>query len=287
MSVSWDTVFQIGGRLADSILLRPRLLSAGPHGPVVFDYGDDAVKSFDAAGRLRWRFGRHGEGPGEFGNPFNIAVGVDGDVWVADVDLGRITILSADGSLKRMLRPDAQLITGVVPQTDGAKVVTTSVERFWIHIDKDGTVNGSGALPSLMPRSGHPFTRHALATASPDGKHWAAAFVYGNALVVYERGELRCSGALIEGEPAPTQPGPDLPIWVAGIAMTDTAVVTLPRGRTRDALTMLDFYSGNDCRYLATLRLPQRILAIAYADDTFFVEHEDPAPGLVALRVRP
>jgi hypothetical protein len=286
LKASWDTVFVIGGNLSDTLLLRPRILAAGRDGPVVFDYGDHAVKSFDTAGRLRWRFGRSGSGPGEFLNPFNISVGPDGMTWVTDVKLGRITVLSPDGAATRLLRPEIGTLTATVPGSGSGRVLTTSVERFWVRIGLDGRVLETGDLPAPHLRGDvHPYTRQALPSGNADGV-WGAVFPIGNDLLVFREGALHCQGELVEGRPAPPVPERGVRVWVAGIAVTDTAVVTLPGGETEDRLRMLDIYSSTTCQYVATVRLPRPVLAIAYARGTFYFEHEEPAPGLMALRLR-
>lgn len=285
--VSWDTVFAIGGSLTDTLLLRPRILAAGREGLVVFDYGDHAVKGFDTAGQLRWRFGRSGSGPGEFLNPFNIAVAPHAAIWVTDVKLGRITILSPEGSMLRLLRPEIGTLTATVPGRSDGIVLTTSVERFWVRLDLEGRVRETGELPVPGLRGDvHPYSRQALPSGDADGV-WAAVFPIGNDLLVYRGGRLHCRGQLVEGRAAPPAPERDTPIWVAGIAVIDTAVVTLPRGETENSLRMLDIYSTANCEYRATLRLPRRVMALAYADGTFYFEYEDPAPAIVALRLGP
>jgi|SRR5690554_2290986 hypothetical protein len=149
----------------------PRTLATRGGTLYVFDHGDARLKAFDRAGGLRWRFGRHGEGPGEFANPLDVEVG-------------------------------------------------------------------------------------------PEGR-------------------------LVEAEPFPVgdgRPIPQLPIWAVGIAVGDSSVFVLARGRTADALRLLDEYDARDGRYRRTLLLPRKASALAYADGIFYIEHEDPAPQILALR---
>jgi hypothetical protein len=61
-------------------------------------------------------------------------------------------------------------------------------------------------------------------------------------------------------------------------------VLVLARGRTADALRLLDEYDARDCRDRRTLLLPRKSSALAYADGIFYIEYEDPAPQILALR---
>jgi DNA-binding beta-propeller fold protein YncE len=255
---------------------------------VVFDYGDHAVKSFDATGHLRWRSGRAGSGPGEFLNPFGIAVGPDGAIWVTDVKLGRVTVLSPDGAVVSILRPEVDAaLTATVPGNGTGRILTTSVQRFRIHVNLDGRVLETGDLPSPHLRGDvHPHTRQALPAGVAEGL-WAAVFPVGNDLLVFDGSNLRCRGTLVEGRPAPPVPTSEVTFWVAGVVVSDTVVVTLPKGDTQDQLRMLDLYSAATCEYLATIRLPRRMMAFAWGGGTFYFEFEDPAPTIIALRLRP
>jgi hypothetical protein len=283
----WDTVFSVRSTLTDSILLRPRLIAAGGGSVYVYDYGDQSVKAFDAGGRWRWQLGRRGEGPGEFLNPFDLDVGPDGVVWVLDVDAGRITRLGPDGSLLGVLRPASQIIVSLVPEEAHATVVSASLDPFWLSIDLEGNSLAEGGAPIERLDEIHPYARQALASGAARSAVWAAVFVRGDPLFVYEGRDLRCRSWLVEGGDFPSEPSREDAIWAVAVAVSDTSVFVLTRGLTEKRLQLIDVYSASECSYQYTHLLPRRMNAMAYADGVFYFEYEDPAPTLVGLRPRP
>lgn len=277
-------MFRAGGALEDTTLLRPRLIAARSGWVYVYDYGDQQVKALDERGRLRWRFGRGGQGPGEFANPFDLEVGRDGRVWVLDAGTARITVLTPGGSFAHEFRLD-RVIRSLVPRTQDAVVLTSSLDPFWFLIDFESKILATGQPPVAVLEQAPPFARQALTARASRGGTWAVAFPYGDLLLVYDDLELRCWGWLVEGRGFPAAPGPNLPIWTAGVAASDTSVFVLARGETPDQLRLVDVYSASDCRYQTTLKLPSRMSAIAHADGVLYFEYEDPAPSVVGLRV--
>src|SRR5690606_10437678 len=109
----------------------------------------------------------------------------------------------------------------------------------------------------------------------------------GDRLLVYDHRELRCGGAACRGRAVPDRrspspaASPDLGRRPRG---GDSSVLVLARGRTADALRLLDEYDARDCRDRRTLLLPRKSSALAYADGIFYIEYEDPAPQILALR---
>ena len=73
----------------------------------VIDSYEGQVRCVDGEGTVAGVFGREGEGPGEFGNPGDLARGDDGTVGVVDPALGRFTVFEASGVyVSDVLLPD-------------------------------------------------------------------------------------------------------------------------------------------------------------------------------------
>ena len=70
----------------------------------VFDSQSERIFVVGADGALVREIGRKGEGPGEFGNPVEMAVMEDGRVVVADMGHRAYHIFDADGGFERMVR---------------------------------------------------------------------------------------------------------------------------------------------------------------------------------------
>jgi hypothetical protein len=72
----------------------------------VLDWGDKSVKRFSSDGRVLTTYGgTTGQGPGEFVNPTDFDVDVDGSVWMCDPVNGLITVFASDGTFGRTIRP--------------------------------------------------------------------------------------------------------------------------------------------------------------------------------------
>lgn len=83
-------------RVAGIVLLQDGGLVAG-------DEGAAEIRAFDPDGRLRWRAGRRGDGPGEFRLIASLGAGPADSIWVFDFGLRRFTILDAAGTPLRTL----------------------------------------------------------------------------------------------------------------------------------------------------------------------------------------
>ncbi len=77
---------------------------------VVTQFPDSRVAKYSAAGKLLWRVGREGSGPGEYQQPYRVCALPDESVLVFDVRATVWTLLSPDGAFKRTLRPDLRIL---------------------------------------------------------------------------------------------------------------------------------------------------------------------------------
>lgn len=85
--------------VADPMFVGTTDVAFAPDGHVFVSdgYGNARVVEFDANGRFVREWGRPGRGPGEFRLPHGIAVGPDGNVYVADRENGRVERFTRDG----------------------------------------------------------------------------------------------------------------------------------------------------------------------------------------------
>jgi hypothetical protein len=70
----------------------------------VLDRTANEVRAFDRDGVFLGSMGRRGEGPGEFLNPFGLAWGPSGNLWVVDVQRARYSVFSREGEHLREFR---------------------------------------------------------------------------------------------------------------------------------------------------------------------------------------
>ena len=104
--VPWEpeVLWARGGIEDDTVLFGPWSVRGAEGQVLVLDWGGHRVRAFDlATGDVRWSFGRRGEGPGEFQNPVDMLPLADGRTVVWDTEVGRLTWVSEDGRLGKML----------------------------------------------------------------------------------------------------------------------------------------------------------------------------------------
>ncbi|WP_420636522.1 SMP-30/gluconolactonase/LRE family protein [Candidatus Palauibacter sp.] len=106
------------------------------------------VLRLDRDAKLQAVIGAPGSGPGEFENPHSIEADPRGGVWVADLQLGRLTRFDPDGHVLREMRMPA-LTRGFTVLPDGA-VLYRSTESGTASLavqSGDGVVDLEGELP--------------------------------------------------------------------------------------------------------------------------------------------
>lgn len=85
---------------------------------ITYDYDDHRVKAIDFLGNLLWAIGGSGKLPGEFTNVTDVAHLANGDLWVTDPIVHRVTVLSRDGAVLRTL-DRVPMWWRLVPRSDG------------------------------------------------------------------------------------------------------------------------------------------------------------------------
>lgn len=110
----------------------------------VVDYGDKCVVAFNLDGNLLFRFGRSGQGPGEFLAPRAIAFNSN-TVYVVDSQLSRISEFGADGSFNRTIRME-DTPSDIVIHNHHAYVGTVGLNAPLIRISLD---NPNEQIPLL------------------------------------------------------------------------------------------------------------------------------------------
>lgn len=95
------------GGAAGSVLNRPQFLDVDAQGDIyVLDWGDVDFKVFAADGGFVRKFGKEGQGPGEFGIPAYFALAADGRIFLLSGRTNQIIILGGDGTYRSSFRLD-------------------------------------------------------------------------------------------------------------------------------------------------------------------------------------
>ena len=92
---------------AEAVLNRPQYLDVDTQGNLyVLDWGDVDIKVFAPDGRLLRKFGKQGQGPGEFDIPVRFAVDDDGGIVLLSGRQHQVIFLDADGKYVSSFRVD-------------------------------------------------------------------------------------------------------------------------------------------------------------------------------------
>src|SRR5207248_1133300 len=87
-------------------LVEPKNVAIAPDGVMyVADSGNHRIEKFDATGKFQLAWGSEGTDDGQFkdgpgGGPWGVAVGADGDVYVADTWNHRVERFDPNGKFK-------------------------------------------------------------------------------------------------------------------------------------------------------------------------------------------
>jgi len=121
---------------------------------VVANAGTHEILLVSPEGRLRWRMGRRGRGPGEFESLDGVAVFSVDSIAIADGRLRRVTILSGSGRVLRTFDmprlPAGTSITGLHPLPGNTFLLGTLRGRM--PGDPAGAMRGRGALVHMSAR---------------------------------------------------------------------------------------------------------------------------------------
>lgn len=157
----------------DLLLLNPYLMDVADGVVVVADGGDMAIKAFSVEGKLLWTAGRLGSGPGEFRSPFDLRLDADKRVWIYDPANGRMTILEADGSLRKTV-PFTTRLTKFLPRSAGRIwALPARVHTFITEFDS------LGQMARKFPPPAERANRSLLEIES-----WLSSLPHGSAAVV-------------------------------------------------------------------------------------------------------
>ncbi|MBA4072812.1 MAG: hypothetical protein C0497_13390 [Gemmatimonas sp.] len=280
--------------------MKPELIVG--RGPVlyVFDYGDHALKAFSVDGRLLWRFGRKGSGPGEFVNPTDLKIDGRDAVWLADPANSRVTIVDGHGRLVRTM-PTTVAVEHLLPLATGEFL------GFGYSGDKPAFSRYDSLGHSAQP-IGYPVWMDTVPSlvselrvaGSPDGRSAAVASYYSGRLLLMRHG---ASGVreipVVETQAFPTpitySPSPRMTVrrfppearpLVRALTADSEFVYALIAGTHKERGRILDVYRLLDGSYHGSYLLPQPVAAMTVVAHGLAVLVNEPMPSLYYLERR-
>lgn len=290
---AWDTVWHTNRVFMDSVLPSPSLMSFNRDVLYVFDDALLRLAALEATtGRLLWRVGRLGQGPGEFAGVGSILPTPGGGVGIVDLANRRLTLVSASGAVSasislaamgsqpnqvcasadRFLVADAFQPFLQVMDSAGAPterllpiwhdLVGTGWESRQVMLRNDETA--SKCLVAL-------FSGRGFAILTPDGGKVTVPYV--ETFDVFGTGARRDEGTMA--------------FWATVDASFDGDTVLIHfAGKTADKYRLIDRYDANSGAYLGSARLPFRSPEIASGRGLVFAV-DSGGLEIVALRARP
>lgn len=293
IAVEWKKTVVVEGAL-DSELLNPGLMVARDSTIYVYDYGDHAVKAFAVDGSLKWRFGRDGRGPGEFGNPTDLQLDRSGMLWLADPATSRVTVIAGNGRLVRTVQARAS-VERILPLSAGRFLTYAftgekpSLERW----DSLGRAVGSVRHPPWLDTVPSLVSELRIA-AAPDGRQFMFASFYSGRLMRMGADDsvLRDIGSVeIHAFPQPLTYSPSKNMVVRRLppearptirSMTaDTEFAyALILGRHEERGRIIDLYRLTNGSYAGSWLLPERVVAISITTRGVAAMVNDDLPSL-------
>jgi sugar lactone lactonase YvrE len=219
-----------------SALNKPRSVAVDKEGNIyVADTGNFRVVKLDSSGKELLSFGKQGAGPGEFSEPWKVAISSDGNILVLDREPTWVHVYTADGQFQtRIAGPKMQLYSpgGIAAAPDGTIAIANTGVSNLLMLTPDGQSKGGPITTIAGERLEQPTD---------------AAFDSKGGLHVYQTAEKRNSSLLLHRAAAG---GPDTK-WIAveSSSTLDSARLDVgPDGRiymTDPAKKRILVYSGD------------------------------------------
>jgi hypothetical protein len=281
----------------DTTLINPYLMTSDEHRVYLFET-DNRVLCYDSAGTLLWVQGQNGDGPGEYRNPRDLKVGVDGRVWLVDPYTARVTRLNPEtGKVESMIRMRLGQVEAVVPGQGRFMLYAVELPAELRYFTDKGDSLTSDSVPWIGFHQLEMLARQSRTAVDPRTGRWVLGFIYGNGWFAFDstgRGSERRFyveptrfPAVIREYPAPgtistslvRSPGSALDMQLVG----DTLFVLFD-GQEPDRRRKVDLYSWESGKYLGSLRLPEPADMIAFYGASVRVFSTNPIPKLAYYR---
>lgn len=276
-----DADFSIVGGFPPSV--DPPVLStgsfAGMDGSVyMIDHSEPRVTAFDWSGEVSWSFGRHGSGPFEFRHLTDLQLDASGNIWVADVKLGRVTKISPSGEGEAMYNVPG--VNRVLPLSNGFFLGLFTTEfaqlrdeegNLLSHVRWPSTLNEVAPMAREVRVSGGRFSAGALVAFHYSGTLLGIA-IEGEEVTVTVRQGIESIPfpevlTVPVGQYAVTRVEPQALLAATGLAHDSTYYYVLFEGRAEHGGRLVDLYDLATMTYKGSILLPQRVERIGVVDE--------------------
>lgn len=303
LPVQWEPMWARGGRNEEQLLAVVSALLPHEHGLVVVDQGTLELHSLEATdGRTQWRIGRKGGGPGEFQDIGDITMDRDGNTVALDRLLGRISAISAAGTLLPYRASQSlQFAHAICALDDGSIAAVMLRPEAWLAVVRDSVRERAYSFPASIPSGAPEFVTSAYFARGESASTCPLFTLFG-----YGIGSIRSATDSLRLRPyVQSLTPPEFEVVRERSGTSTATTVTLKRGATaasrgsvwRDTV-MLNFAGGDGAdrytmdlyntagRYLGSWRYPaQEIDFAVYANGVLYtLSNTTVAPQITAWR---
>jgi DNA-binding beta-propeller fold protein YncE len=247
----------------------------------VLDVGELQVKKFRSSGELVEIYGTgRGEGPGGFLFPSDFAVSPGGEIWVTDLNNGRITIFDEVGTVKRTIKMrNLPARIEILPDESFIVMVFGSAGHAFEKYGPDGERRKTfGRLLENQPR-------HNMALEGWIDRDAESSMIYtplhaGFLGKFSSHGETEFLVATIDPLPLPrlgllknggTRILPDQPLSAFSSGVHgDHIYVAATDAADKRSPNLLDLYDKETGAYAYSLRLPVECERVSWVDDHLY-----------------
>jgi len=289
----------VGGDANDTTILLPLQIRATREHFVVYDGVAQRLLALEpTTGRVVWRFGRPGRGPGEFGGVAKLTARKSGGTFVVDFALSRLTEITEDG--REGPRVDYRM--GVNPrgvcEAGDTHIRLRSTESEEIErLQLPTGVSSTEDLPWPELRALPSLVRQSMIFEHPQAEVCMISVSFGPMFALLDRTGVRARARWIEEIPMGQAKSMGKGSWrmlpsTQG-ALSATAVgssfAVLFEGRSQKRGRFVDFYAVTDASYLFSIELPFAATKIAFGHGLLALagETEEGAPFVRAFSVSP
>ncbi|MEP6779305.1 MAG: 6-bladed beta-propeller [Gemmatimonadaceae bacterium] len=183
----WKPFWRRGAKQEENLFGLPREMVASEDGVYVADGGGLELFAFDTTGKLRWKQGRRGGGPGEFLELTNITLDAFGNLVTLDARNGRVSFFERNGKLVRTVSTGSVgWPSGVCLYTNGNMLFTVvAPEHFFIITNSTGQLLLEQTFPWPTTSNAPRFLKsgHLVQGRAANACWFSTTFGFGNARV--------------------------------------------------------------------------------------------------------
>jgi hypothetical protein len=280
--------------LDGKVFMRIDLIAVSGSTLLVYDGGEPQLLGLSLGAEVRWRFGRKGGGPGEFGGITDLKGDGKGNAYLLDPAYSRVTVVRDDGTLARTIGLDRQLHRiGVTPA--GAILGAPLSDALLL------AVEGSAGLPSALSVPGEMVHLRALQRENRVDVSASGTIVVTHrwssvVLVVSKDLATIRTFSLLDPQPFPelktskmgtakeisvTRIDPEAKQVVRATLIVGDTLLVVDARRNNAAVQYIDAYSLRGGTYLNSRIIPEYPRALSAAPGRIYAVVGEPVPAVL------